>query len=207
MVPQGAKQRGAETSSLLQQHMELGAGEQRAVLVKWWQQLREGSLLLCCQDRLKQGQSLTREAGLALVLWDALLLLLLPSLQKGCGYRLDLFVVSVLLGVCSLMGLPWFVVATVLSIAHVKSLKGESAGSAPGEQPRFLGVREQRVTGLLVFVLMGCSVFLTSVLKVRGQWQPPTSSGFVALPHTHPSASAAAGSCGAGEEVIPDPGA
>ncbi|XP_068024556.1 electroneutral sodium bicarbonate exchanger 1-like isoform X2 [Melanerpes formicivorus] len=88
------------------------------------------------------------------------------KLKKGCGYHLDLFVVSVLLGVCSLMGLPWFVAATVLSITHVNSLKVESAGSAPGEQPRFLGVREQRVTGLMVFVLMGCSVFLTSVLKL-----------------------------------------
>ncbi|XP_065108420.1 sodium-driven chloride bicarbonate exchanger isoform X2 [Paramisgurnus dabryanus] len=87
------------------------------------------------------------------------------KLKKGCGYHLDLFIVGVMLGVCSLMGLPWFVAATVLSISHVNSLKLESECSAPGEQPKFLGIREQRVTGLMIFILMGCSVFMTSVLK------------------------------------------
>ncbi|XP_074777666.1 electroneutral sodium bicarbonate exchanger 1-like [Athene noctua] len=86
-------------------------------------------------------------------------------LKKGCGYHLDLFIVAVMLGVCSVMGLPWFVAATVLSITHVNSLKVESECSAPGEQPHFLGIREQRVTGLMIFVLMGCSVFFTSLLK------------------------------------------
>ena len=71
-----------------------------------------------------------------------------------------------MLGVCSIMGLPWFVAATVLSITHVNSLKLESECSAPGEQPKFLGIREQRVTGLMIFILMGSSVFMTSILKV-----------------------------------------
>ncbi|KAG8572913.1 hypothetical protein GDO81_012218 [Engystomops pustulosus] len=87
------------------------------------------------------------------------------KLKKGCGYHLDLFMVAIMLGICSIMGLPWFVAATVLSISHVNSLKVESECSAPGEQPKFLGIREQRVTGLLIFVLMGLSVFMTSVLK------------------------------------------
>ncbi|XP_059206639.1 sodium bicarbonate cotransporter 3-like isoform X10 [Centropristis striata] len=87
------------------------------------------------------------------------------KLKKGCGYHLDLLVVAIMLGVCSIMGLPWFVAATVLSISHVNSLKVESGCSAPGEQPKFLGIREQRVTGFMIFVLMGCSVFMTSVLK------------------------------------------
>ncbi|XP_019905888.1 sodium bicarbonate cotransporter 3 isoform X3 [Esox lucius] len=87
------------------------------------------------------------------------------KLKKGGGYHLDLLVVAVMLGVCSIMGLPWFVAATVLSISHVNSLKVESGCSAPGEQPKFLGIREQRVTGFMIFVLMGCSVFMTSALK------------------------------------------
>ncbi|XP_075068466.1 sodium bicarbonate cotransporter 3 isoform X8 [Mixophyes fleayi] len=87
------------------------------------------------------------------------------KLKKGCGYHLDLFMVAIMLGICSMMGLPWFVAATVLSISHVNSLKVESECSAPGEQPKFLGIREQRVTGLLIFVLMGLSVFMTSVLR------------------------------------------
>ncbi|XP_018094312.2 sodium-driven chloride bicarbonate exchanger isoform X1 [Xenopus laevis] len=87
------------------------------------------------------------------------------KLNKGCGYHLDLLMVGVMLGVCSVMGLPWFVAATVLSITHVNSLKLESECSAPGEQPKFLGIREQRVTGLMIFVLMGSSVFMTRVLQ------------------------------------------
>uniref|UniRef100_A0A3P9PZ26 Anion exchange protein n=1 Tax=Poecilia reticulata TaxID=8081 RepID=A0A3P9PZ26_POERE len=87
------------------------------------------------------------------------------KLKKGCGYHLDLLIVAIMLGVCSIMGLPWFVAATVLSISHVNSLKVESGCSAPGEQPKFLGIREQRVTGFMIFTMMGCSVFMTSVLK------------------------------------------
>uniref|UniRef100_A0A3B3Y843 Anion exchange protein n=1 Tax=Poecilia mexicana TaxID=48701 RepID=A0A3B3Y843_9TELE len=88
------------------------------------------------------------------------------KLKKGCGYHLDLLVVAVMLGVCSVLGLPWFVAATVLSISHVNSLKVESGCAAPGEQPKFLGIREQRVTGFMIFILMGCSVFMTSALKL-----------------------------------------
>uniref|UniRef100_A0A4W6FJ42 Anion exchange protein n=1 Tax=Lates calcarifer TaxID=8187 RepID=A0A4W6FJ42_LATCA len=87
------------------------------------------------------------------------------KLLKGCGYHLDLLMVAVMLAVCSIMGLPWFVAATVLSISHVNSLKLESESSAPGEQPRFLGIREQRLTGLVIFLLMGCSVFMTGALQ------------------------------------------
>uniref|UniRef100_A0A3Q0RC08 Anion exchange protein n=1 Tax=Amphilophus citrinellus TaxID=61819 RepID=A0A3Q0RC08_AMPCI len=87
------------------------------------------------------------------------------KLKKGAGYHLDLFWVAVLLAVCSFMGLPWYVAATVISIAHIDSLKMETETSAPGEQPKFLGVREQRVTGVCVFVLTGLSVFMSPILK------------------------------------------
>lgn len=61
--------------------------------------------------------------------------------QKGAGYHLDLFWVAILMVVCSFMALPWYVAATVISIAHIDSLKMETETSAPGEQPKFLGVR------------------------------------------------------------------
>ncbi|XP_037634082.1 solute carrier family 4 member 4a isoform X6 [Sebastes umbrosus] len=86
-------------------------------------------------------------------------------LKKGAGYHLDLFWVAILLIVCSFMGLPWYVAATVISIAHIDSLKMETETSAPGEQPKFLGVREQRVTGVAVFILTGLSVFMSPILK------------------------------------------
>lgn len=61
--------------------------------------------------------------------------------QKGKGYHLDLFIVACLIIICSFLGLPFFVAATVLSITHVMSLKKESKCAAPGETPKFLGVR------------------------------------------------------------------
>ncbi|XP_055444746.1 electrogenic sodium bicarbonate cotransporter 1 isoform X7 [Bubalus kerabau] len=87
------------------------------------------------------------------------------KLKKGAGYHLDLFWVAILMVVCSFMALPWYVAATVISIAHIDSLKMETETSAPGEQPKFLGVREQRVTGTLVFILTGLSVFMAPILK------------------------------------------
>uniref|UniRef100_H3DD19 Anion exchange protein n=1 Tax=Tetraodon nigroviridis TaxID=99883 RepID=H3DD19_TETNG len=87
------------------------------------------------------------------------------KLKKGAGYHLDLFWVAVLMVVCSFMGLPWYVAATVISIAHIDSLKMETETSAPGEQPKFLGVREQRVTGVFVFILTGLSVLMSPILK------------------------------------------
>uniref|UniRef100_A0A146NBX6 Anion exchange protein n=1 Tax=Fundulus heteroclitus TaxID=8078 RepID=A0A146NBX6_FUNHE len=87
------------------------------------------------------------------------------KLKKGAGYHLDLFWVAILMILCSFMGLPWYVAATVISIAHIDSLKMETQTSAPGEQPKFLGVREQRVTGICVFLLTGLSVFMAPILK------------------------------------------
>ncbi|KAM9721067.1 electrogenic sodium bicarbonate cotransporter 4 [Dama dama] len=87
------------------------------------------------------------------------------KLRKAAGYHLDLFWVGILMALCSFMGLPWYVAATVISIAHIDSLKMETETSAPGEQPQFLGVREQRVTGIIVFILTGTSVFLAPILQ------------------------------------------
>uniref|UniRef100_A0A8C5Q1C5 Anion exchange protein n=1 Tax=Leptobrachium leishanense TaxID=445787 RepID=A0A8C5Q1C5_9ANUR len=87
------------------------------------------------------------------------------KLKKGAGLHLDFFWIAVLIILTSFLGLPWYVSATVISLAHMNSLKMESTQTAPGEQPKFLGIREQRVTGLVVFILTGTSVFLSPVLK------------------------------------------
>eukprot|EP00095_Tigriopus_kingsejongensis_P007769 maker-scaffold154_size301342-snap-gene-2.21 protein:Tk07769 transcript:maker-scaffold154_size301342-snap-gene-2.21-mRNA-1 annotation:"sodium-driven chloride bicarbonate exchanger-like isoform x17" len=85
-------------------------------------------------------------------------------LQKGCGFHLDLFVVALMIIVCSVFGFPWCEASTVPSIIHVQSLKMESESTAPGEKPQFLGVREQRATHVLAFLLIGLSVFMAPVL-------------------------------------------
>ncbi|NWQ95448.1 S4A4 protein, partial [Burhinus bistriatus] len=87
------------------------------------------------------------------------------KLQKGAGFHLDLLCVSLLMVVTSATGLPWYVSATVISLAHMESLRKESTTSAPGEHPEFLGIREQRLTGLAVFILMGVSIFMAPILK------------------------------------------
>ena len=75
-----------------------------------------------------------------------------------------MLVCGIMIGVCSLLGLPWCVAATVLCLGHVDSLKMDSQSTAPGEVPQFEGVREQRVTGICVFLLTGLSVKLAPIL-------------------------------------------
>nr|CAD2138091.1 unnamed protein product [Meloidogyne enterolobii] len=81
------------------------------------------------------------------------------KLRKGCGYHLDLLIVAFLVLICSFLGLPFYVAATVLSVMH--SLKQYVDCIVPGEPQKFLGVKEQRLTAVFAHALIGCSVFLT----------------------------------------------
>ncbi|XP_013963074.1 anion exchange protein 4 isoform X3 [Canis lupus baileyi] len=87
------------------------------------------------------------------------------KLRKGAGFHLDLFCVALLMLLTSVLGLPWYVSATVISLAHMDSLRRERRTCALGEPCSFLGIREQRLTGLVVFILTGTSIFLAPVLK------------------------------------------
>ncbi len=88
-------------------------------------------------------------------------------LHKGVAYHLDLCVVGVLMGVCSLFGLPWLVAATVRSLNHVRSLASVEEVVAPnGEtRERMIHVRENRMTGLAIHLLVGLSLLLLPFLK------------------------------------------
>ncbi|OWK12279.1 SLC4A9 [Cervus elaphus hippelaphus] len=98
-------------------------------------------------------------------IWASFILTAPHYLQKGAGFHLDLFCVAVLMLLTSALGLPWYVSATVISLAHMDSLRRESRACAPGEAPSFLGIREQRLSGLAVFILTGISIFLAPILK------------------------------------------
>lgn len=87
------------------------------------------------------------------------------KLKKGVGFHLDLFLITVMIFVNSMFGLPWFNVAVLLSIGHLEALKVESAPEAPGARMRFQGFMEQRISALLVSLLLGASVFLTPLLR------------------------------------------
>lgn len=79
-------------------------------------------------------------------------------LVKGTGFHLDLLIIVVVGGVSALFGLPWLSAATVRSVTHTNALTVMSKAVAPGDKPRIQEVKEQRVTGFLVAVLVGTTV-------------------------------------------------
>ncbi|XP_009328506.1 PREDICTED: anion exchange protein 2-like [Pygoscelis adeliae] len=78
-------------------------------------------------------------------------------LQKGSGFHLDLLLIVAMGGFFALFGLPWLAAATVRSVTHANALTVMSKAVAPGDKPKIQEVKEQRVTGLLVAVLVGRS--------------------------------------------------
>ncbi len=90
------------------------------------------------------------------------------KLTKGPAYHWDLALVAVLMGICSLFGLPWLVAATVRSLNHVRSLATvEEAVLPSGEKrERIVHVRENRITPLAIHLLIGGSLLLLPLLKV-----------------------------------------
>jgi len=89
------------------------------------------------------------------------------KLQKGESYHLDLAVVGGMVGICSGFGLPWHVAATVRSLNHIHSLATVEEVMTPGGETheRIIHVRENRLTGLFIHLLIGCSLFLLPWLK------------------------------------------
>uniref|UniRef100_A0A8C9VU76 Anion exchange protein n=1 Tax=Scleropages formosus TaxID=113540 RepID=A0A8C9VU76_SCLFO len=85
-------------------------------------------------------------------------------LVKGSGFHLDLLVIVSLGGMSALFGLPWMAAATVRSVTHVNALTVMSTAVAPGDKPRIQEVKEQRVTGLLVAILVGLSIVIGKLL-------------------------------------------
>lgn len=76
-------------------------------------------------------------------------------LQKGSGFHLDLLLIVAMGGFFALFGLPWLAAATVRSVTHANALTVMSKSSSGGEKPQILEVKEQRISGLLVAVLIG----------------------------------------------------
>ncbi|XP_028282583.1 anion exchange protein 2a isoform X2 [Parambassis ranga] len=86
-------------------------------------------------------------------------------LVKGTGFHLDLLIIVVVGGVSALFGLPWLSAATVRSVTHTNALTVMSKAGAPGDKPRIQEVKEQRLTGFLVAVLVGLSIVIGEVLR------------------------------------------
>lgn len=98
------------------------------------------------------------------------------KLKKGTGFNLDLLLggkifhfqyniirikyflalfKALMMTVNSLFGLPWMCSAPVRTLAHWASLTIYSTSIIPGEKPKLINVKEQRVTSILVHIAIG----------------------------------------------------
>ena len=74
---------------------------------------------------------------------------------KGSGFHLDMLLVGLFPAICGILGLPFLNAAAVQSISHAASLSVFSKTNKPGETPQLVMVKEQRLTGLAEYVLIG----------------------------------------------------
>ena len=72
------------------------------------------------------------------------------KLKKPVGYHWDLFIVGIISGLFSLLGVPWICAAPVRSHQHLQALSVFSKHNAPGEKPQLEKVHEQRVTNIVI---------------------------------------------------------
>jgi mannitol/fructose-specific phosphotransferase system IIA component (Ntr-type) len=89
------------------------------------------------------------------------------KLEKGESYHLDLAVIGLMIGICSLFGWPWMVAAAVRSLAHVRALADvEEVATANGaSQEKIIHVRENRVTGVVIHILIGLTLLVLPLLE------------------------------------------
>lgn len=73
------------------------------------------------------------------------------KMVKGSGFHLDLLLIVTMGGIGALFGVPWLSAATVRSVTHANALTVMSKGPKPVIER----VLEQRISGLLVAVLVG----------------------------------------------------
>uniref|UniRef100_A0A672NI03 Anion exchange protein n=1 Tax=Sinocyclocheilus grahami TaxID=75366 RepID=A0A672NI03_SINGR len=73
------------------------------------------------------------------------------KMVKGSGFHLDLLLLVFLGGVASVFGVPWLSAATVRSVTHANAL----TVMTKGPRPQIERVLEQRVSGILVAVMIG----------------------------------------------------
>ena len=84
-------------------------------------------------------------------------------MKKGPAYHLDLMMLALCTGVCSIFGLPWMCAATVQSLNHVSAM---ATFSDEEDKPaKIESVVENRVTGFSIHALIGMSLLLLPLVK------------------------------------------
>ncbi|KAG6938300.1 solute carrier family 4 member 1 (Diego blood group), partial [Chelydra serpentina] len=88
------------------------------------------------------------------------------KLVKGSGFHLDLLLIVGMGGIAALFGMPWLSATTVRTITHANALTVMAKTTTPGEKAQVKEVKEQRISGLLVSILVGLSILMEPILKL-----------------------------------------
>ncbi|KAK5856017.1 hypothetical protein PBY51_007643 [Eleginops maclovinus] len=84
------------------------------------------------------------------------------KMVKGSGFHFDLLLLVTMGGIASIFGVPWLSAATVRSVTHANALTVMSKGP----KPEIEKVIEQRISGILVAIMVGVSIFMEPILKM-----------------------------------------
>uniref|UniRef100_A0AAQ4PLQ5 Anion exchange protein n=2 Tax=Gasterosteus aculeatus aculeatus TaxID=481459 RepID=A0AAQ4PLQ5_GASAC len=84
------------------------------------------------------------------------------KMVKGSGFHFDLLLLVGMGGLSAIFGVPWLSAATVRTVTHANALTVMSKG------PKHVieKVMEQRVSGILVALLVGLSILMEPILKL-----------------------------------------
>uniref|UniRef100_A0A4Y0AW75 Anion exchange protein n=2 Tax=Anopheles funestus TaxID=62324 RepID=A0A4Y0AW75_ANOFN len=88
------------------------------------------------------------------------------GLKKGSGLHMDIVLLCFLNTVCGFFGMPWHCAATVRSVTHVSAVTIMSRTHAPGDSPHITDVKEQRISGFFVSLMVGLSVTMAPILRL-----------------------------------------
>lgn len=84
------------------------------------------------------------------------------KMMKGSGFHWDLLILVTMGGISSVFGVPWLSAATVRSVTHANALTVMSKGP----KPEIEKVVEQRISGILVAIMVGVSIYMEPILKM-----------------------------------------
>ncbi|XP_030649274.1 solute carrier family 4 member 1a (Diego blood group) isoform X2 [Chanos chanos] len=84
------------------------------------------------------------------------------KMVKGSGFHWDLFLLVTMGGAASIFGVPWLSAATVRSVTHANAL----TVMTKGPKPEIEKVIEQRISGIMVAVMVGISILMEPILKM-----------------------------------------
>uniref|UniRef100_A0A672J2A0 Anion exchange protein n=1 Tax=Salarias fasciatus TaxID=181472 RepID=A0A672J2A0_SALFA len=84
------------------------------------------------------------------------------KMVKGSGFHFDLLVLVGMGGIGAIFGVPWLSAATVRSVTHANALTVMSKGPKPVIEK----VIEQRISGIVVALLVGLSILMEPILKM-----------------------------------------